>query len=175
MDVASFYGIVSGLSFTLLGLWFVVADRHKDWFRVPIRRRMAYVVSLHFMLPGTMSVLSLIAPDIPAVWRIVFALCGVAGILGVVMIADALRDEYGRARLAAAVMGVALPLYLLVVLFALAPQLSGLVGLQPRQVEAILITGVLLLGLHAAWFLTTEPAREPASSEQEEAPTTGAA
>jgi hypothetical protein len=169
MDVAAFYGIVSGLSFTLLGLWFVVADRHKDWFRVPIRRRMAYVVSLHFMLPGTMSVLSLVAPEVPAVWRIVFTLCGIAGILGVVLIADALRDEYGRARLAAGVMAVSLPLYTFIVLFAIAPQASSLLGLQPRQVEAMLIAGILLLGLHAAWFLTTQPA-----SEREEA-TTGAA
>jgi hypothetical protein len=168
MDVTTFYGIVSGLSFTLLGLWFVVADRHKDWFHVPVRRRMAYVVSLHFMLPGTMSVLSLVAPEIPAVWRIVFALCGVAGILGVVLIADALRDEYGRARLAAIVMCVSLPLYVLVLLFAMVPQVSGAVGLQPRQAEAILIAGILLLGLHAAWFLTTEP-----TVEREEARTTG--
>lgn len=160
MDVSAFYGVVSGLSFTLLGLWFVVADRHKEWFRVPVRRRMAYVISLHFMLPGTMSVLSLVAPEIPAVWRIVFALCGIAGILGVVLIADALRDEYGRSRLAAVVMCVALPLYVFVVLFAIVPQIAAWFGLQPRQAEAILIAGILLLGLHAAWFLTTEPAVE---------------
>lgn len=167
MDVASFYGIVSGLSFTLLGLWFVVADRHKEWFRVPVRRRMAYVVSLHFMLPGTMSVLSLVAPDIPAVWRIVFALCGIAGIVGGVLVADALRAEYGRSRLAAVVMVVSLPLYIFIVIFAIVPTASGLVGLQPRQVEAILIAGILLLGLHAAWFLTTQPApeREEATTE----------
>jgi uncharacterized membrane protein len=168
MDVAAFYGIVSGLSFTLLGLWFVVADRHKEWFRVPVRRRMAYVVSLHFMLPGTMSVLSLVAPEIPAVWRIVFALCGIAGVAGVVLIADALRDEYGRSRLAAVIMCVSLPLYVFVILFALVPSAAGWLGLQPRQAEAILIAGILLLGLHAAWFLTTQPA-----PEHEEA-TTGA-
>jgi MFS family permease len=171
MDVASFYGIVSGLSFTLLGLWFVVADRHKEWFRVPVRRRMAYVVSLHFMLPGTMSVLSLVAPDIPAVWRIVFALCGIAGIVGSVLIAEAVRAEYGRARLAALVMFVALPVYIFIVVFALAPSASGLIGLQPRQAEAILIAGILLLGLHAAWFLTTQPAPAP---EREEAKTEAA-
>lgn len=170
MDVAAFYGVVSGLSFTLLGLWFVVADRHKDWFRVPVRRRMAYVVALHFMLPGTMSVLSLVAPEIPVVWRIVFALCGIAGVSGVVLIAQALRDEYGRIRLAGITMAVALPIYLFVIVFAVAPQASAFTGLQPRQVEALLIAGILLLGLHAAWFLTTEPAPAPSREDA----TTGA-
>ena len=51
-----------------------------DW--IAVGRGMAYVVSLHFALPGAMSLLSLVAPDVPALWRITFATAGAAGLIG---------------------------------------------------------------------------------------------
>jgi hypothetical protein len=83
MDLTTFYATVSGIGFTLLGLWWVVADKHPERF------------------------------------------------------ADA---------------ATRLTVYVAVVLVALAPDVSDVVGLAPLQVEALLISLVLLLGLHAAWF-----------------------
>lgn len=60
---------VSSISFTLLGLWWVVVQGRETWRMNLARRRMAYVVSLHFVLPGVMSVLALVAPDIGILWR----------------------------------------------------------------------------------------------------------
>ena len=60
---------------------------------------MAYVVSLHFMLPGTMSVLSLVDSG-GFFWRLVFALAGVAGIVGALMISSSITTEFGQRRLA---------------------------------------------------------------------------
>lgn len=157
MDIVAFYGVVSTLSFTLLGLWWVVAERHKQWFLVPGRRRMAYVVSLHFMLPGTMSLLSLVDPIRAPLWRIVFTLAGAAGAAGAILVYGAVREEFGQRRLGAAMLWVALPVYVLVAVVALAPQVSDAVSLEPRQLEGVLIAIVVFLGINAAWFLTTEP------------------
>ncbi len=63
MDVETFYTTVSSISFTLLGLWWVVVQGRETWRMNPARRRMAYVVSLHFVLPGVMSILALVAPE----------------------------------------------------------------------------------------------------------------
>src|SRR5690606_40401330 len=76
VDQTVFYATVSGLGFTLLGLGGVVADRHKEGFADPRRSAMAYVIALHFMLPAAMSLLSLVAPELPLVWRTVFTLMG---------------------------------------------------------------------------------------------------
>jgi hypothetical protein len=156
-DLVAFYATIAGLSFTLLGLWWVVADRRKQWFVNPHHRRMAYVVSLHFMLPGAMGVLSLVDPAGSFFWRLVFTLSGVAGIVGAVMVSSAVRSEFGYRRLAAGMLWVALPVYALVVAVALAPDLADLVDMAPRQLEGIFISLVLLLGINAAWFLSTTP------------------
>jgi hypothetical protein len=170
MDLIAFYSVVSGLSFTLLGLWWVVAQRHKEWFFVPERRRMAYVVSLQFMLPGSMSLLSLVDPLSSAFWRVVFTLAGLAGIVGAVLMSDAIRIEFGRGRLGALLLGIGLPVYALVVLIAVAPDVSTLVSLEPRQAEGVLMALVVLLGINAAWFLTMEPTEEERRAHEESLP-----
>jgi hypothetical protein len=86
-DLVAFYATTSGLSFTLLGLWWVVADRRRPSFLDRDHRRMAYVVSLHFMLPGAMSVLSLLDSG-TYVWRVVFALAGAAGAVGALLMSS---------------------------------------------------------------------------------------
>lgn len=161
-DLVAFYATVSGLSFTLLGLWWVVADRRREWFANAHHRRMAYVVSLHFMLPGSMSVLSLVDTG-TFFWRLVFALAGVAGIVGALMMSSSVSTELGQRKLASVMLWIALPVYALVVAVAVVPDLSAIVSMSPRQLEGILIALVLLLGINAAWFLSTTPGQtEPA-------------
>ena len=151
MDLATFYATVSGVGFTLLGLWWVVADKHPEWFADPSGRLMAYVVTLHFMVPGLSSLLSLVAPDVTAVWRVVFTLLGLSGLLGAVLVARQLTRTAERWPVIALTAGA--PVYVLVVLVALVPDVSDAVDLKPLQVEAFLVALVLVLGLHAAWFL----------------------
>lgn len=157
MDLTAFYQTVSGLSFTLLGLWWVVAQKHKSWFFDRNSRRMAYVVSLHLMVPGATSVLSLVDPGGSFFWRLVFAISGLCGLVGAVMVAGTLSEEYGRRRLAAGLLLVALPVYVAFTLVAIVPDISTLFDMTARQLEGVLVALLLLLGLHAAWFLTMEP------------------
>ena len=97
-DLVAFYATVSGLSFTLLGLWWVVAERRRTWFDNAHHRRMAYVVSLHFMLPGAMSVLSLADSTGTFFWHLVFVLAGIAGMVGALMVRQLGGGRSGCAR-----------------------------------------------------------------------------
>ena len=118
-------------------------------------RAMAYVVSLHFVLPGAMSLLSLVAPDVPAMWRVTFTTAGAMGVLATLLILATMRrhasSEIGIVRL---LQWVALPLYAAVAAVAAIPGLVGGIGLAPIQVEAILLVILVLLGTQSAWLVT---------------------
>lgn len=152
MDLTSFYATVSAVGFTLLGLWWVVVDKHPEWFERQDTARMAYVVSLQFIIPATSSLLSLVAPDAPAVWRTVFTVLGIVGVVGAVMVSRTLAHQ-GRGVSIMALL-VSLPVYLGVILVALVPNVGSGVGLTGLQLEAFLVALVLVLGLHAVWFFT---------------------
>jgi hypothetical protein len=161
MDTQAFYAVIGGVGFTLLGLWQVVVTTRKDWQRSRPRRLLAYTVALHFLLPAMMSVLSMVAPDQPIVWRVVFATSGALGIAGVLLYRKALIEEYDVPRLAAVVGWVVLPIYVAIVVLALVPTIPADLGLalSAIQVEAILVSLVLFLGVQAAWILLVEPPR----------------
>jgi hypothetical protein len=162
MDVGVFYPIMAGLSFTLLGLWWVACQARREWLDDRGGRGMAYVVSLHFVLPGAMSLLSLVAPDVPAMWRITFTVAGALGLLGTLLIIATMRrrasSEIGLVRL---LQWVALPLYAAVAAVAALPQLVGGIGLAPIQVEAIMLVILILLGTQSAWLVTFAREDEP--------------
>jgi len=156
MDVNAFYGVLAGLSFTLLGLWWVACQSRMAWLVDNVGRGMAYVVSLHFALPGAMSLLSLVAPDVPALWRITFATAGAAGLIGSGLMAATMRRRSADVGLAALLQWIAMPLYAVVTIVAITPTLVGGLGLglSPLQVEGIALVLLLLLGTQSAWLVT---------------------
>jgi hypothetical protein len=154
VDVNAFYGLLGGLSFTLLGLWWVACQSRMSWLVDRVGRGMAYVVSLHFALPGAMSLLSLVAPDQPALWRITFATAGVAGLAGTGLVVATMRRRGADIRLAQVLQWVAMPVYAVVTLVALAPGIAGGIGLTPLQVEGITLVILILLGTQSAWLVT---------------------
>ncbi len=161
MDTSTFYTAVGGISFTLLGLWWVVVQSRESWRLDPARRRMAYAVSLHFVLPGAMSVLSLVAPDAPWLWRLTFTTAGIFGVIGAVSVLRTLREEYDCPRIARIIEWVAVPVYGLVALVAFFPEaIGGLVGLTALQIEGVVLAVLILLGAQVAWILMIEPGRE---------------
>jgi hypothetical protein len=159
VDVNAFYGILAGLSFTLLGLWWVACQGQMTWIADRVGRGMAYVVSLHFVLPGAMSLLSLVAPDQPILWRVAFATAGVSGLIGTGLMALTMRRRAPGTALLRIIQWIALPMYAVVMLVALAPDaLAGLgLGLAPLQVEALTLVLLLLLGTQSAWLVTFAP------------------
>lgn len=156
VDLSAFYAVVSGINFTLLGLWWVaVRERAEIGVDTPFGRRMAYLVSLQFVIPGTVSLLSQVAPNVPEVWRTSFALAGVAGAAGSVMLAKAIRGLPRQSLVANLIAFGAVPLYAVAAVIAVTPPLSG--ALSSLQVEAILLCVLVFLGVQAAWVVAMAP------------------
>ncbi len=154
--LTDFYISFSAVCFTLLGLWLIVVQtRHAEWRGSPLHRRRAYAVAMHFSLPGLMSLLALINPDSSALWRTSFAIAAIGG--AVVLIAVR-GPALGRLGLAAYILAIAL--YALIGILAIAPRIVGGLGLgaAPVRVEAVLLTIVVFVGVNVAWLLLFEQA-----------------
>ncbi|MDT7570477.1 MAG: hypothetical protein QOE05_651 [Actinomycetota bacterium] len=155
-EIDSFYQSVATVSFTLLGLWWVVVQlKLGAGAGDPRRRRHAYGVALFFLLPGVMSMVSSVNSDHAALWRLAF---GVTAVAGLVEIALYLSTAGARAagplllRVGGAV------LYVVILAFAIRPELVGDLGLElaAREVEAVLVALLVVVGVNLAWFGLTE-------------------
>lgn len=162
----TFYQTVAQLSFTLLGLWWLVLQtKYSQWIGSPSRRRMVTSISLYFLLPGGMSLFALIAVGHGLIWRVAFAVAGCLGLIGVlVFILDAARSSGGGEQrlLWQIVRLVTLVLYGGIVGIALAPDLvSQQLGVEPLTVAGIGESLLVVLGLALAWAYFVEPASLP--------------
>jgi len=147
-----FYAAFAPLSFTVYGLWLIVVQtRHADWRRSPAHRRRAYAVSLHFAIPGLMSLLALVDPANNTVWRVSFALSAAGGalILGYLQFSPIPTPQ---GRLYQIESTTTIVLYLLVLIVAISPGMALHVG-APIRVEAVLLSLIVFLGINVAWAL----------------------
>jgi hypothetical protein len=159
VDLSAFYAVVSGINFTLLGLWWVaVREQSSIGLDSAFGRRMAYLVSLQFVIPGTVSLLSQVAPAVPALWRVSFAVAGIAGATGSTLLAGSL-GRIGQNLVSALLGFAAAPLYVIVAIVAAVPALTdaGWVSLTPLQIEGVLLCLLVFLGVHAAWVVAMSP------------------
>lgn len=149
-----FYSALSQVSFTILGLWLVVVQlRRKEWAAEPRRRLGARAVTLHFALPGVMSLLSLASVSSTVVWRVAFAAMGLLGGVGVWFTTLAAeRDAAARSSVVEGWVGVVV--YGMVATVAVAAPLAArLFDASALQVEAVLASVLVFLGLNVAFRL----------------------
>lgn len=154
--VDDFYKTISGVSFTLLGLWFVVVQlKYKEGAGDPQRRRHVYGVTLFFLIPAVMAMLSSINTEMKMLWRVTF---GITGALGLVEIVLYFATDGIRTKSASVLRMLAILVYIPIVLVALSPSLVDDVGIDllPREVEAILLSAVIVIGVHLAFLALTE-------------------
>ena len=162
MDTATFYATTSAVSFTLLGFWWVVVQfRHEEMTGDPGRRRLAFVVSLHFILPGIMSLGALLTGNVPVVWQLTFGLAGIAGMIAVVLASRGVQNPTGAIAAIGRWEWLALPLYAILTLVAIDPELLKGSDLSALQVEGIVMTLLVLIGIMFAWLLFTDPSARP--------------
>lgn len=157
LDIDRFYQSVTQVSFTLLGLWWVVVQmKFRGGAGDPRRRRHAYGVATFFLLPAVMSMISGVNSDHSTLWRVAF---GSMALLGIAEIVLFLRSGGDRAAGPVALRAAGLVLYLLIAALALRPALATDLdlGMQPREVEAVLVALVVVVGANLAWFGLTEP------------------
>lgn len=167
MDVSSFYAIVSGINFTLLGLWWVAVKERPNAIAEHSAgaRRMAYLVSLQFTLPGTMGLLAQVAPQEATLWRSSFTVAAVLGAAGVLFLGASVTQVRGSTTTVALLRWAILPVYLAIAAFAAIEDLPRLLGLtlNALQIEGVLLAVLVFLGAHLAWVAA--PASTPAESE----------
>ncbi len=151
--ISNFYLAFAPLSFTILGLWFIVVQtRHAEWSVSREHKSRATIVALQFALPGLMSLLSVVNPNSKSLWRISFTLTSLVGAAALL----ALTIGHGRrAPLFEAGHALAVLLFGAVAVVALKPSLVSDVGLKaaPLQVEATLLSLLMFFGVAVAWLL----------------------
>ncbi|ORM24132.1 hypothetical protein [Williamsia sp. 1135] len=175
MDQSAFYGVVAATNFTLLGLWWVaIKDRDDLTGKDGRGGQMAYLVSLQFLVAAAVSLFAQVAPDIAAIWRTGFALAGLIGATGVVLLAAAFRANTDSRIMPWILAGAGVPLYILVFVVALFPAVVDGLTLKPIEVEGLLLTIIVILGAQEAWFVAMTPRREipPTEEPAAGAPTT---
>jgi hypothetical protein len=166
MALESFYATVAQSSFTLLALWWVLLQiRHDEWFGDAPYRRSVYDVSLYFLLPGMMSLGSLLAIEEAWIWRASFALFGTVGAVWSALLIQR-RGSLGRAAPLVRVTDVlSVVVYSLVVVVALwedLPEELG-IGLSSLELEGAFVALLLVLGisLAAGIFVSAGPRDRP--------------
>ncbi len=147
-----FYPVFGTVSFTLLGLWIIVVQtRYADWASDPARLRTSYAVFLNFALPGTMAIVSLVEPGNRGLWRCTFVIAALLGVAGAVY---AWGRERGDNALLLAARAAGLVLYVVIALVALfASTVADDLELKPLEIEAVLLSLMILLDLNVAWTL----------------------
>jgi hypothetical protein len=154
-----------------LGLWWIALQaKYHEWIGDPLRRRMVSIITLYFLLPGSMSLLALLAIENRALWRVAFVVACVIGVSATGFLAAAAQKAGGRAQDAQQTrhatwnwrvmrwscwVGVAL--YLLVVFVALEATTLAEFGINPLIVAGALVTLIVILGLILAWTYYVEP------------------
>ena len=149
--LTDFYISFSATCFTVLGLWLVVVQqRYRVWAGDPALRRRSYGVALHFSLPGIMTLVALVDPQSPALWRTSYAIVALGGVIVFAAVRGAAPDTIGKAAYIAAIV-----LYAVVGVVAIVPHLLRDIGITaaPVRVEAVLLSVLVFLGVNVAWLL----------------------
>ena len=166
--LTAFYTAFSPACFSLLGLWLVVIGINVGaWLKDPRhhhqRQRQAYAVALYFAAPGTMSLLALINPLSTFVWRVFFIIVSLLGGTGLFLFGRLahLRPHDALDVSDHVIHWIAIGLYLVIAVLAFTP-------LHTLRIESVLLTVLVLLGVHVALRLmfaigAPEPSAAPAA------------
>jgi len=154
MDLSGVYGIMSGICFALTGLWWNVVEGRKDWLKNPQMSNLAGGVYASFLIPGAMAIGAQIGGENKLVWRSTFVILALVGVFFTTKLLTQISkmDDPGffaRSR------WLVILLYLVVLVLGLFPSLAAPTGLAPIQVEAFLLSIIILTGHGLAWEMMT--------------------
>ena len=160
MDIGTFYGITAATCFTLIGLWWSVVKSKPEWLANETTRRLAGGVYASFLIPGLMSLGAQIGgTTTPFLWQLVFIIAAGAGIVFSSRLVSVTRSANPKGAFSKNSWAVP-TLYGLVLFFAIFPGLARAIGLLPLQLEALLLSGLILVSHMMAWeFMTAPPGK----------------
>ena len=164
MNLSAFYTLMAGTSFTLVGLWWTVIQKHPDWKSSPRKRKLAAGTYLSFLLPGLMAILAQISPDTPLLWRFSFSVSALVGLWSTTGLLKAdqssIRGPFRSHR------WIVVVVYLAILVLGVAPDLARAAGLNPLAVGSILLVLLIVLAHGLTWEFMMEP-DEPAGEDPE--------
>jgi hypothetical protein len=162
----SFYATVTSFEFVLMGLWWNVVQARPEWMRNPQQQRLARAVYLSFLIPGVMSLAAQLGQDSKLLWQAVFFVAAVTGGATTILFLRQTRGSGGWFRRH---YGWVIAAYAGIAVFAVRPDLALNIGLQPLQVEGVLVSLLVFFGVSFAWELVTETHQADASSASRDA------
>ena len=154
MDINTFYAVTAATCFTLVGLWWTVVKDHPEWFKDEATKRMAGGVYASFLIPALMSMGAQIGADAQLIWRGVFVVASLLGLIytsRLIQLTRAVNPNGTFSRNS----WVVPTLYGLILFFAIFAGLARLIGLQALQLEALLLSGLILCAHMLAWEFST--------------------
>ena len=157
MDLSTFYAVVAGTCFTLVGLWWNVVERRPDWLADPHLRRLVGGVYVSFLLPALMSLFAQIDPSEPLIWRITFVIASAVGAWSTPE-PDPRRPQGHFPGLIRRHRWLVAVVYGLIAVLGVVPELAGNFGLTPPQAAAFLLVLLVVLAHALTWeFMTADP------------------
>jgi hypothetical protein len=154
MDTNTFYAVTSATCFTLVGLWWSVVKDKSDWFKDEAKKRLAGGVYASFLIPALMSLGAQVGGDNSLIWQGVFIIAALGGI----SFSSRLIGLTRRAAPGGAFSRnswVVPVLYGVVLFFAVFPGLARIIGLQPLQMEGLILSLLILCAHMLAWEFST--------------------
>jgi len=150
MDINTFYAVTAATCFTLVGLWWSVVKDHPEWMKDEATKRLAGGVYASFLIPALMSMGAQVGGEGSIIWQLVFVIAGGVGIRNTTQLIQ--KTKSAEANGPFSKNRWALPLlYGIVIVFAIAPGLAGIVGLKALQVEGLLLCILVLIAHMLAW------------------------
>lgn len=180
-QLETFYQTVSQVCFTLLGFWLIVLQtKYQEWSGKAERRRMIVNISLYFLLPGTMSLLAMLAIQATAIWRVAFVITSAVGALETLLMLRAIQQSSKQSskrrtmssRVALLMRVVELALFTLIALVGVFPQVFNRAGLTALTVAGVLLTLMVVGGVTLMWTYLVEPVQSVAPMDRITAPST---
>ena len=150
MDIQSFYALMAGTCFALVGLWWNVVRAKPEWTKDDQLRTLASGVYLAFLIPGLMSLIAQLSGDNKLIWRATFAIAAVLGMYYSIRLMNKTHTSAPKTPFYRNRWGTVL-IYAFILIFALFPSLATLMRLLPLQMEGIFLAGLVLIGHGLSW------------------------
>lgn len=158
MNINTFYAVTAATCFTLVGLWWSVVKDKTEWLQDEAKRRLAGGVYASFLIPALMSLGAQIGGTTPFIWQAVFVIAAGAGITFSSRLIQLTRAANPNGAFSRNSWSVPV-LYVIVLFFALFPNLARFIGLEPLQMEALLLCLLILIAHALTWEFMTGPSQ----------------
>ena len=155
MDTNTFYAVTSATCFTLVGLWWSVVKDKSEWMKDEAKKRLAGGVYASFLIPALMSLGAQVGGGNSGIWQVIFTIAALSGITFSSKLISLTRMSNPNGAFSRNSWTVPV-LYGIVLFFAIFPGVARFIGLEPLQMEGLLLCILILIAHAMTWeFMTS--------------------